>query len=227
MQVSPTSIPGSWLFTPTLHHDDRGLFCESFTRRSFVDSVGHSLDVKQTNVSVSSRGTLRGIHFADIPPGQAKYVQCYAGRILDVVVDIRVGSPTFGQWASVELSSESRQALYISEGLGHAFCALSENATVGYMCSEPYAPTREHGINPLDPDLAIAWPTGLDLQLSPKDASAPSFAEAVETGLLPQWSECQEFYTALRNIQLHSGHSPHSGDCSMGTFMTWVRPTGH
>lgn len=197
MQVSPTSIPGSWLFTPTLHSDDRGIFCESFTSRSFVDSVGHALDVKQTNVSVSSRGTLRGIHFADVPPGQAKYVQCYAGRILDVVVDIRVGSPTFGTWEAVELNSESRQALYIAEGLGHAFCALSESATVGYMCSEPYAPTREHGIHPLDPDLAITWPSDLDLQLSPKDAAAPSLAEAIETGLLPQWDACQGFYAVL------------------------------
>ena len=197
MQVSPTSIPGSWLFTPTLHSDDRGIFCESFTSRSFVDSVGHSLDVKQTNVSVSSRGTLRGIHFADVPPGQAKYVQCYAGRILDVVVDIRVGSPTFGTWEAVELNSESRQALYIAEGLGHAFCALSESATVGYMCSEPYAPTREDGIHPLDSDLGITWPAALDLQLSPKDAAAPSFAEAIETGLLPQWDECQGFYAVL------------------------------
>lgn len=199
MQVSPTSIPGSWLFTPTLHRDDRGMFCECYTSRSFVDTVGHALDVKQANVSVSSRGTLRGIHFADVPPGQAKYVQCYAGRILDVVVDIRVGSPTFGQWEAVELNSETRQALFISEGLGHAFCALSESATVGYMCSEPYAPTREHGIHPLDPDLAITWPGDLDLQLSPKDAAAPSFAEAGETGLLPRWSECEEFYSVLRD----------------------------
>ena len=202
MQVHSGSIPGLWLFTPTLHPDTRGAFCESFTRHSFVDAVGHSLDVKQTNVSVSSRGTLRGIHFADVPPGQAKYVQCYAGRILDVVVDIRVGSPTFGTWEAVELNSESRQALYIAEGLGHAFCALSESATVGYMCSEPYAPTREHGIHPLDPELGISWPTDLDLQMSPKDSSAPSFAEAAEIGVLPQWEACQEFCAALRENKL-------------------------
>ena len=198
MQVSPTSIPGSWLFTPTLHSDDRGVFCESFTRHSFMDAVGHQLDVKQTNVSVSSRGTLRGIHFADVPPGQAKYVQCYTGRILDVVVDIRVGSPTFGTWEAVELNSESRQALYIAEGLGHAFCALSESATVGYMCSEPYAPVREHGVHPLDSELGIAWPANVDLQLSPKDAAAPSFSEAIESGLLPRWAECQRFYAQSR-----------------------------
>ena len=197
MQVSQTSIPGSWLFTPTLHHDDRGVFCESFTQDSFNESVGHPLTVKQTNVSVSSRGTLRGIHFADVPRGQAKYVKCYDGQILDVVVDIRIGSPTFGQWETFELDSESHKALYIAEGLGHAFCALSERATVGYMCSEPYAQAREHGIHPLDADLGISWPTDLDVQLSPKDARAPSLAESIESGLLPQWSTCVELYSSL------------------------------
>jgi dTDP-4-dehydrorhamnose 3,5-epimerase len=198
VRVRATSINGSWIFTPTLHEDDRGVFLESFTQAAFLGATNHPLHLKQGNVSESSRGTIRGIHFADIPPGQAKYVQCYAGRILDVVVDIRVGSPTFRQWEAVELNSESRQALYIAEGLGHAFCALSESATVGYMCSEPYAPTREHGIHPLDPDLGISWPTDLDIQLSPKDASAPSLSEAVASGLLPQWAACQEFYASLR-----------------------------
>ena len=197
MQVSQTSIPGSWLFTPTLHHDDRGVFCESFTQDSFNESVGHPLIVKQTNVSVSSRGTLRGIHFADVPRGQAKYVKCYDGRILDVVVDIRIGSPTFGQWETFELDSESHEALYIAEGLGHAFCALSDNATVGYMCSEPYAPEREHGVHPLDPDLSIEWPGGLDFHLSARDAAAPSLATAVKAGILPKWDICQDFTARL------------------------------
>jgi len=154
---------------------------------------------KQANISVSSRGTLRGIHFADVPPGQAKYVQCHAGRVLDVVVDIRVGSPTFGQWESIELDSDSRQALYLAEGLGHAFCALSASATVGYLCSEPYAPTREHGVHPLDPELGISWPADLTLQLSSKDEAAPSLSEAVVAGLLPDWDACNEYYSTLAN----------------------------
>jgi len=138
--------------------DDRGVFLESFKESVFAEVVGHSLHLAQMNISVSRAGTVRGIHFADVPPGQAKYVQCFAGRILDIVVDIRVGSPTFGQYESVELDSESRSGLYISEGLGHAFCALSDTATVGYLCSEGYSPEREHGIHPLDPDLALPWP---------------------------------------------------------------------
>ena len=130
------------------------------------------------------------------PPGQAKYVQCFSGRILDIVVDIRVGSPTFGQWDAVELNDQTRQGLYISEGLGHAFCALSDDVTVGYLCSEPYAPAREHGIHPLDPDLALPWPDGQAL-LSPKDAAAPTLAEAVQTGLLPDYEACLAYRREL------------------------------
>ena len=188
MQVASTSIPGSWVFTPTLHTDERGVFLESYTQASLEQTTGRTLEVKQTNVSVSAQGTIRGIHFADVPPGQAKYVQCYQGRILDVVVDIRVGSPTFGQWDCVELDAESRRALFISEGLGHAFCALSESATVGYMCSEPYAPAREHGIHPLDSTLDIQWPEEIPHQLSPKDSSAPSLEDALKWDLLPRWT---------------------------------------
>jgi len=192
------SIDGVWLFTPILRPDDRGVFLESFKDSVFAEATGHRFDLKQMNISVSKQGTVRGIHFADVPPGQAKYVQCFDGKILDIVVDIRVGSPTFGQWEAVELDSESRQGLYIAEGLGHAFCALSENVTVGYLCSEPYAPTREHGIHPLDTELGLPWPDGANSVISPKDGAAPSLAEAVESGLLPSWDQCAEYYTSLR-----------------------------
>ena len=166
------------------------MFLESFTDSSFHQAVGHSFDLKQMNISVSRRGTVRGVHFADVPPGQAKYVQCFDGRILDVVVDIRVGSPTFGQWDAVELDAHDRRALYIAEGLGHAFCALTESVTVGYLCSQPYAPDREHGIHPLDPELALPWPDGAESILSPKDAAAPSLAEAEHAEILPLYEIC-------------------------------------
>lgn len=190
------SIEGVWEFTPILRPDDRGVFLESFTAVSLESAVGHAFDLRQMNISVSRAGTVRGVHFADVPPGQAKYVQCFAGRILDVVVDIRVGSPTFGTYDAVVLDDEARNGLYIAEGLGHAFCALSENVTIGYLCSEPYAPTREHGIHPLDADLALPWPDGADL-LSPKDAAAPTLAQALEQGLLPDYERCREFVTGL------------------------------
>ena len=199
MRVEATSIAGCWIFSPQLHLDDRGVFLESFTSKSFRHTLGHELQVRQTNVSCSRQGTLRGIHFADVPPGQAKYVQCSAGKIMDIVVDIRVGSATFGLWEAVELNSDARRALYLAEGLGHAFCALSETATVSYMCSEPYTPAREHGIHPLDPDLGITWPRQFQLHLSAKDSEAPSLAEALSLGLLPTYEECKQQYRSLRD----------------------------
>ena len=198
MQSRALSIPGVWEFTPILRPDDRGVFLESFKSSIFEEVVGQIFDLQQMNISVSKAGTVRGIHFADVPPGQAKYVQCFSGAILDIVVDIRVGSPTFGQWDVIELDSETRTGLYIAEGLGHGFCALTDSATVGYLCSESYSPTGEHGIHPLDPELALPWPAGQDSVLSPKDAVAPTLAQALESGLLPQFTDCVDWYQQLR-----------------------------
>ncbi len=197
MQVEPLAIDGLWEITPVLRPDDRGVFLEAFKADVLSEAIGHPFTLKQMNVSVSSAGTVRGIHFADVPVGQAKYVQCFSGAILDVVVDIRVGSPTFGQWDAVELNSTSRKALYISEGLGHAFCALTDEATVGYLCSEPYSPTREHGIHPMDSTLALPWPDGTAALLSPKDAAAPTMAEALASGMLPSYDDCVAFRRSL------------------------------
>ena len=197
VQVQPLSIEGVWEFTPLLRADDRGVFLEAFKKNIFTEAVGHDFSLEQMNISVSRAGTVRGIHFADVPPGQAKYVQCLAGRILDVVIDIRVGSPTFGTCDAVELDDSSRKGLYIAEGLGHAFCALSDSATVGYLCSEPFSPTREHGIHPLDPALNLPWPDGQNSLLSAKDAAAPLLADAKAAGLLPVYDECRAFTAAL------------------------------
>ena len=197
VEARATSIEGAWLFTPILREDNRGLFLESFKESVFHEATGRSLDLQQMNISVSRYGTVRGVHFADVPPGQAKYVQCFQGRILDIVVDIRVGSPTFGQWEAVELESTTRSGLFIAEGLGHAFCALTESVTVGYVCSTPYAPDREHGIHPLDADLGLPWPAGADSVLSPKDAQAPRLHAAAEQGLLPEYAACTSRYVQL------------------------------
>ena len=196
MEAQAGSIEGLWTFTPVLRPDDRGVFLESFKESVFTEALGHGFDLKQMNISVSRKGTVRGIHFADVPPGQAKYVQCFHGAILDIAVDIRVGSPTFGQWEAVELDGSSRRGLYLAEGLGHAFCALTDSVTVGYLCSEPYAPTREHGIHPLDTELALPWPDGPDSVLSPKDAAAPSLTDARASGLLPDFDACQSWRKA-------------------------------
>ena len=143
---------------------------------------------------MSPRGVVRGVHFADVPPGQAKYVTCFAGAVLDVVVDLRVGSPTFGAVDSVVLDDVHRRAVFIAEGLGHAFMALSETATVGYLCSTPYNPAAEHGITPLDPALPMPWPGDVAPVLSPKDEAAPTLEQAASPGLLPAYGQCEEWY---------------------------------
>jgi dTDP-4-dehydrorhamnose 3,5-epimerase len=191
-------IDGAWVFEPKVFSDDRGSFHEWFRGDAFREATGHDLPLLQANHSISRAGTLRGVHFADVPPSQAKYVKCVRGAVLDVVVDIRVGSPTFGRWEQVRLDDEDHRAVYVSEGLGHAFMALTDDATVVYLCSEGYAPEREHGINPLDSGLGIEWPAGVTPLLSEKDAAAPTLAEAGQRGLLPDYEECLRFYGHLR-----------------------------
>lgn len=190
-------IDGAWVLEPTIFPDERGAVHEWFRGAAFRETTGHDLALAQANCSVSRRGVLRGIHFAEVPPGQAKHVTCIRGAVLDVVVDIRVGSPTFGQWDSVQLDDETGRAVYVSEGLGHGFVALTD-ATVIYLCSAPYTPEREHGVDPFDPALGIAWPSDVEPVLSPKDAAAPSLAEAQDRGLLPSYAACQAHLTALR-----------------------------
>jgi len=180
-------VPGAWEITPRLHTDPRGLFFEWFTETAFAEFTGDRFDLRQANCSVSAAGALRGVHFAEVPPGQAKYITCVHGRVLDVVVDIRVGSPTFGQWDSAVLDATERRSVYLAEGLGHAFLALQDDSTVVYLCSTPYTPEREHTINPLDPELGIGWPTDRELILSDRDRQAPSLAEVRAAGLLPTW----------------------------------------
>ncbi|GAA5127182.1 dTDP-4-dehydrorhamnose 3,5-epimerase [Haloechinothrix salitolerans] len=198
MQVSELAVPDAYLFTPRTFPDDRGLFVAPFQGAAFREATGHGLRVEQTNHSVSRRGVIRGIHFADTPPGQAKYIYCPRGALLDFVVDVRVGSPTFGRWDSVRLDADSFRAVYIAEGLGHAFVALSEDTAIGYLCSTGYNPGAEHGINPLDEALALPWPTELDPILSDRDEAAPTLAEAAEAGILPDYKDCLARYEDLR-----------------------------
>ena len=198
MEFRELAVPGAFEFTPRQFPDDRGLFLEAFKDSVFAAALGHGLTVAQVNNSVSRAGTVRGIHFADVPPGQAKYVYCPRGAVLDVAIDIRVGSPTFGVVDSVLLDDVDRRAIYLPEGLGHAFYALTDDATVNYLCSTPYNPTAEHGITPIDPALELPWPTDRELLLSPKDTAAPTLAEAAEQGLLPTWEACQDWAARLR-----------------------------
>ena len=191
-------MPGSFEVTPHQLHDERGTFLEWYRWDALEQAVGHPLRLAQANCSVSSSGVMRGIHYADVPPGQAKYVTCARGTVLDAVVDIRVGSPTFGSWDLVRLDEDTRRAVYVCEGLGHAFIALTRGATVVYLCSEVHHPERERRISALDAEIGIAWPRNPRPVLSRTDASAPGLSEAAERGLLPRWTDCVAYAERLR-----------------------------
>ena len=191
-------MPDAYEITPVQHRDDRGVFLEWYRFDRLEEAVGHSLNLRQGNTSVSRRGSVRGIHFAEIPPSQAKYVTCTRGAVLDYAIDIRTGSPAFGTWDTVLLDDVDRRAIYVAEGLGHCFVALSDDATVSYLVTDVYNPTREHGINPLDPEIALDFPLGADeLLLSPKDTDAPGLSEARDQGLLPDYAAARTFYDSL------------------------------
>ena len=191
MQYRELKVGGACEITPATFGDERGLFLEWFKQATFAEATGRDLELAQANCSVSAVGVLRGIHYADVPPGQAKYVTCVSGSVLDVVVDLRVGSPTFGQWDSELLDTTDRRAIFLAEGLGHGFLALEDNSTVVYLCSTPYTPDREHEVHPLDPEIGIDWPSvgpdgrPLEYELSAKDRAAPTLSEAREAGRLP------------------------------------------
>ena len=188
IDVAGLAVPGSWVVTSRVFSDDRGAFLEWFRPDQFEAETGKQFRVAQANESISRRGVVRGIHFADVPPGQSKWVHCTAGAVLDVVVDIRVGSPTFGRSDAVVLDAAEHRSVVISEGLGHGFCALTDEAAVSYLLSDVYRPDAEHGIDPQDHELAIEWPfPAAELILSAKDAAAPTLAEAAASGLLPRW----------------------------------------
>ena len=180
MAIQHLDIPEIWVFTPRQFKDERGVFFEWFQDSSFIEAAGHEFNLAQANCSVSQKGVLRGIHYADVPPGQGKYVTCLTGSAIDVLVDLRVGSPTFGQWRSVLLDTLDRKVISIPNGIGHSFMALEDNTTIVYLCDQRYNPTGEHEINPLDPNLGIEWPEGITPLLSPKDESAPLLKEVVD-----------------------------------------------
>lgn len=202
MNVRTLGIDGAWELSPDIHTDRRGAFLEWLRQDVLHAHVGHRFQLAQANCSTSRAGVIRGIHFTDIPPGQAKYVTCVSGAVLDVIVDLRIGSNTYGQWRSVRLDDRNHRAVYIAEGLGHGFIALSD-ATVMYLCSSPYAPEREHGIHPLDTAIGIDWPThgddGEPLRplLSDRDLAMPTMAEARAADLLPTMVAARGYYEGL------------------------------
>jgi dTDP-4-dehydrorhamnose 3,5-epimerase len=179
MDRLPTRLEGLVLLAPRIHGDARGFFLETY-RADAWSAEGVPTGFVQDNHSRSRRGTLRGLHF-QTHPGQAKLVRCARGRVLDVVVDLRRGSPTFGEWEGVELDDESGRQLFIPVGFGHGFCVLSETADFVYKCTSYYDPATERGIRFDDPDVGVAWPDDLELLYSERDREAPRLAEIADS----------------------------------------------
>ncbi|MCV2488595.1 dTDP-4-dehydrorhamnose 3,5-epimerase [Geodermatophilus sp. YIM 151500] len=198
MDIRQLAVPDSYVLDLVAHGDDRGRFTEWYRADVLAEATGSALPLVQANHSVSARGVLRGVHFALVPPGQAKYVYCPAGKVLDVVVDLRDGSPTFGVSDAALLDSEHPKAVYLAEGLGHAFLSLADGSSVTYLVSSGYDPGREFGVHPLDAELELPWPGDVEITLSAKDAAAPTLGEARERGLLPTMVTCAARYAQRR-----------------------------
>jgi dTDP-4-dehydrorhamnose 3,5-epimerase len=186
MELTPLGIDGAWLAESPVWRDDRGFFREWFKSEDVKAVTGREFGIEQANISLSSAGTLRGIHYSIASRGQAKWITCVSGSIQDVIVDIRPDSKTFGQWIDVELKGDSGKAVLISEALGHGFLALEDHTTVAYLVSTPFSPTDEFEINPLDEKIGIKWGMDLNsLKISEKDKIAPTLTQRNSEGRLP------------------------------------------
>ena len=187
MKLTPLKIDGAWLAESTIWSDDRGFFREWFKSDDVKGATGRDFEIEQANISLSSAGTLRGIHYSIAPRGQAKWITCVSGAIKDVIVDIRPDSSTFGNWIGVELRGDSGKAVFISEGLGHGFLSLEDNTVVAYLVSTAYSPTEEFELNPLDKSIGIDWGMNLgELKISEKDLAGHTLDFLQRNGKLPR-----------------------------------------
>jgi epimerase EvaD len=191
MKVRELAVKGAFEFTPVLYEDERGFFTSPFDEQEFVAAVGHPLfDLTQLSMSRSRRGVLRGVHYTATPPGRPKYAYCSRGSVFDVVIDLRVGSPTFGRHESLVLDQETPRAVYFPVGVGHLFVALEDDTAMCYLIGGAYVPEDELALAPFDPALGLTLPAGLDAVLSTRDQAAPTLAEAMAANLLPKYADC-------------------------------------
>ncbi|SEG83634.1 epimerase EvaD [Thermomonospora echinospora] len=191
MRARRLAVTGALEFTPEVIGDDRGVFVSVFHREAF-ESVhdGPLFPVGQISHSRSHQNVVRGVHYTATPPGSAKYIHCSAGRALDLVVDLRVGSPTFGRWDTVVLDARDFRAVHYPVGVGHAFVALTDNTVLTYLLSQTYVPEHERSVDVLDPALGLPIPVDVEPLMSERDSGAPTLAEARDRGLLPDYHEC-------------------------------------
>ena len=179
MEAIPTKIEGVYIIKPKVFKDQRGYFFESYSKRDFETAIG-KVDFVQDNQSCSSKGVIRGLHFQKDPHSQAKLVRCVKGAVRDVAVDLRQGSPTYGQFVAVELTEDNHLEFFIPKGFAHGFEVLSDIAVFQYKCDDYYHPETEGGIDPFDPELNIDWVTEQkDAIISDKDKKHPKLSEFI------------------------------------------------
>jgi dTDP-4-dehydrorhamnose 3,5-epimerase len=186
LNIRPLGIKGAYALEGEFFYDSRGVFRE-LMKMSDLSSIDGLMPWVQNNVSVSSKNSVRGIHFSTSVLKQNKLVSCLNGSIRDFIIDIRESSPTFGSFCEVKLQSEVATSVYLESGLGHAFVALTDNCVVSYLLSSEYDPVNEFGINPFDPALKIDWNLS-SYQISEKDRNLPSLGDALLSGILPKYN---------------------------------------
>ncbi|MER7056861.1 dTDP-4-dehydrorhamnose 3,5-epimerase [Streptomyces sp. NPDC000351] len=188
MRVDETGVPGTYRVLPERLSDERGHFYEAARYSVLTERTGLPFSVRQVNNSVSRKGVLRGVHCNDVPDGASKLVTCVRGSMLDVMVDLRVGSPTFGRYEVTRMSADDGVALYLPGSVGHAFLALEDGTCVNYLLSTEYVPGAMVDLDALDPELGLPWDLAGPPVRSAKDAAAPSLAEVLASGRLPHYS---------------------------------------
>ena len=190
MKLTPLGIEGAWLAESAVFKDERGYFREWFKREEILESTGMDFSVQQANHSKSKKGVVRGIHYSLAPGGQAKWVTCTSGTILDVIVDLRPNSSTFKKIEYIELNDDGDRSVLLGSGLGHGFISLTDETCVAYLINRPYSPMYEFGLHPFDTEVKIDWHLSLipqtEVTISEKDSSAPDLTTLMNTGKLPQ-----------------------------------------
>lgn len=190
LDIRELDVPDVFLITSHVFTDNRGQFAECYREDVLTELLGRTFRIVQTNYSISHANVVRGVHSAKVPPGQAKIVSCLRGAVLDLSIDLRVGSPTFGQHTAVHLDAGTPTAVLLGEGIGHAFLSLADDTLVQYQCSTGYVPEDVIAVSPLDPDLALPFAGRTDLVMSTVDACAPTLADSRRLNLLPSYDAC-------------------------------------
>jgi epimerase EvaD len=199
MESRRLAVEGALEFTPQVFEDARGLFVSPFQEAAFVAAHGRPLfPVAQTSHGKSRRDVVRGVHYTRVPPGGPQYVYCPQGEVLDIVVDLRVGSPTFGRADAVLLDQRHFRAVFIPVGVGHAYVSLRDDSVMSYVLAAAYVPENELAVSAFDPELPLPIPGDIEPIVSDRDRAAPTLAEARAAGLLPDYARCQEIEAANR-----------------------------